>query len=106
MANYSFNHTEVKSSSLAGEEGQPLSNAPKNMAGMWLKDIFSRYAVKGLGFGAGVYYVDQRRMDNAARKDENGNGVWDMWPSYTTVNTAVYYHLRGMRFNSQYQQCL
>ncbi|MGJ1526117.1 TonB-dependent siderophore receptor [Sphingobacterium spiritivorum] len=100
MANYSFNHTEVKSSSLAGEEGLPLSNAPKNMAGMWLKYIFSRYAVKGLGFGAGVYYVDQRRMDNAARKDENGNGVWDMWPSYTTVNTAVYYHLRGMRFTA------
>ncbi|MGJ1386461.1 TonB-dependent siderophore receptor [Sphingobacterium spiritivorum] len=100
MANYSFNHTEVKSSSLAGEEGLPLSNAPKNMAGMWLKYIFSRYAVKGLGFGAGVYYVDQRRMDNAARKDENGNGVWDMWPSYTTVNAAVYYHLKGMRFTA------
>ncbi|MGJ1498363.1 TonB-dependent siderophore receptor [Sphingobacterium spiritivorum] len=100
MANYSFNHTEVKSSSLAGEEGLPLSNAPKNMLGMWLKYIFSRYAVKGLGFGAGVYYVDQRRMDNAARKDENGNGVWDMWPSYTTVNAAVYYHLKGMRFTA------
>ncbi|MGJ1196049.1 TonB-dependent siderophore receptor [Sphingobacterium spiritivorum] len=100
MANYSFNHTEVKSSSLAGEEGLPLSNAPKNMAGMWLKYIFSRYAVKGLGFGAGVYYVDQRRMDNAARKDQNGNVVWDMWPSYTTVNTAVYYHLKGMRFTA------
>ncbi|MGJ1431166.1 TonB-dependent siderophore receptor [Sphingobacterium spiritivorum] len=100
MANYSFNHTEVKSSSLAGEEGLALSNAPKNMAGMWLKYIFSRYAVKGLGFGAGVYYVDERRMDNAARKDQNGNGVWDMWPSYTTVNTAVYYHLKGMRFTA------
>ncbi|KAF5278682.1 hypothetical protein FQR65_LT15600 [Abscondita terminalis] len=54
----------------------------------------------GLRFGAGVYYVDQRRMDNAARKGENGNGVWDMWPSYTTVNAAVYYHLSGMRFTA------
>lgn len=106
MANYSFNHTEVKTSALAGEQGLPLSNAPKNMAGMWLKYIFSKYAVKGLGFGAGVYYVDERRMDNAARKDENGNGIWDMWPAYTTINTAVYYHIKGMRLTANINNIL
>ncbi|KGE12301.1 TonB-dependent receptor [Sphingobacterium deserti] len=97
MANYTFNQTRVVSSSLTGEEGQPLGNAPKNMGGIWLKYVFSKNVLKGLGFGAGIYYVDQRRMDNAARIGENGMNVWDMWPAYSTVNTALYYHKNGMK---------
>ncbi|TDS13285.1 TonB-dependent receptor [Sphingobacterium paludis] len=97
MANYTFNQTRVVSSSLIGEEGQPLGNAPENMGGIWLKYMFPKNVVKGLGCGAGLYYVGERRMDNAARTDENAVHIWDMWPAYSTVNTAVYYHINGLK---------
>lgn len=97
MANYTFNHTEVRASNLVGEEGQPLSNAPRNMAGVWLKYLFSDTKLKGLGMGVGVNYVDRRRMDNAARTDESGMMIWDQWPSYTVANAALYYHIHRLR---------
>ncbi|HAO27025.1 MAG TPA: TonB-dependent siderophore receptor, partial [Chryseobacterium indologenes] len=97
MANYTWNQTEVKSSSIASEVDQALPGAPQNMASMWLKYVFSTSALKGLGFGAGVYYVDTRRMDNSIGKDSTGNALWGEWPSYTTVNAAVYYHIGKMK---------
>ncbi|MEZ0451535.1 TonB-dependent receptor [Sphingobacterium thalpophilum] len=97
MANYTYNDTEVKSSSVASEVGQTLPGAPKNMSSAWLKYVFSQKTLKGLGFGVGVYYVDQRRMDNSIGKDNAGNALWGQWPSYTTVNTAAYYHLGAMK---------
>lgn len=97
MANYSFNYTEVRSSALFGEEGQPLGNAPRNMGGLWVKYVFADGLMKGLGAGAGVYHVGQRRMDNAARQDANGLHIWDRWPSYETVNAALYYHINGLK---------
>ncbi len=97
MANYTFNHTEVRSSNLVGEEGQALSNAPRNMAGAWLKYLFSETKLRGLGMGVGVNYVDRRRMDNAARTDDSGTMIWDQWPAYTVANAALYYHVHRLR---------
>ncbi|WP_336834283.1 TonB-dependent receptor [Sphingobacterium siyangense] len=97
MANYTYNDTEVKSSSVPSEIGQSLPGAPKNMASTWLKYVFSNSTLKGLGFGAGVYYVDRKRMDNSIGKDSDGNALWGQWPSYTTVNAAAYYHIGAMK---------
>ncbi|MGL4585113.1 MAG: TonB-dependent siderophore receptor [Flavobacterium sp.] len=93
MANYTFNDTEVKESAITSEEGQQLSGAPKHSASIWLKYVFSDTALKGLGFGAGMYYVDQRRLNDAVGKDAQGNAQWGYLPAYTTANAAVYYHL-------------
>lgn len=97
MANYTYNHTDLKASSIASEVGQSLPGAPKNMASAWLKYVFSQHTLKGLGVGAGVYYVDSRRMDNSIGKDSEGNAVWGYWPSYTTMNAAVYYHIGALK---------
>ncbi|WP_286587474.1 TonB-dependent receptor [Sphingobacterium sp. N143] len=97
MANYTFNNTEIKSSSVPSEVGQMLPGAPKNMASAWLKYVFSSTALKGLGFGAGIYYVDSKRMDNSIGKDSEGNALWGQWPSYSTVNAAAYYHIGAMK---------
>jgi len=97
MANYSFNDTKVKASSIASEVGQKLPGAPKNMASLWMKYVFSTTGVKGLGFGTGMTYVDSRRMDNSVGKDTAGNALWAEWPSYITVNAAAYYHIGGMK---------
>ncbi len=97
MANYSFNTTEVRSSSLFGEKGQPLGNAPRHMGGLWMKYVCADGLLKGLGAGAGIYHVGQRRMDNAVRQDADGMNIWDKWPGYETVNTALYYHVGGLK---------
>ena len=97
MANYTYNHTDVKASSIASEVGESLPGAPENMASAWLKYVFSQHALKGLGFGAGAYYVDSRRMDNSIGKDRDGHEMWGYWPSYTTMNAAVYYHTGALK---------
>lgn len=97
IGNYTFNHTEVKASSLPAEVGQALPGAPRNMASTWLKYVFSHTVLKGIGLGAGVYYVDSKRMDNSIGKDSKGNTLWGQWPSYTTANAAAYYHIGAMK---------
>lgn len=54
---------------------------------------------KGLGFGVGFSHVSARRMENFVRIDDQGNEVWDKWPAYLNVNSALYYHLRGVRIS-------
>lgn len=94
-ANYTFNYTKVKSSSIASEVGLPLPGAPKNATNVWLKYNFTDSKLKGLGFGVGTYYVDSRRMDNPV-KDADGNSTWHNWPSYTKVDAAIYYQLKDL----------
>lgn len=97
MGNYTFNKTKVDSSSIESEIGLPLPGAPENMASLWMKYVFSQTALKGLGVGAGVYFVDQRRMDSSVGKTIQGVDIWDYWPSYTTVNAALYYHIGNLQ---------
>ena len=97
FGNYTYNHTEVKESSIAGEVGMPLANAPEHMGNIWLKYVLSGGAFKGLGFGAGTNFVNSRRMDNPVGTDAQGNSTWDKWPGYQLWNAAVYYHINGVR---------
>lgn len=97
--NYSFNHTGVKTSSIQSEVGQMLPNAPRHVAGLWAKYVIPKNALKGLGFGAGLSHVSNRRMENFTRKDNHGNEQWDKWPAYTTINAALYYHVKGVRLS-------
>ena len=93
MANYTFNDTQIKESAIPSEKEELLPGAPKNSASVWLKYVFSDTALKGLGFGVGAYYVDQRRLSESVGKDAAGNATWGYLPAYTTANAAVYYHL-------------
>lgn len=97
MTNYTFNHTSVKESAIPSEKGQELPGAPKNTANVWLKYVFSETALRGLGFGLGGYYVDQRRFNDPTGKDAQGNAEWNYLPSYTTANAAVYYHINKLK---------
>lgn len=97
MANYTFNDTKVKDSEIPSEVGQSLPGAPRNSASVWMKYVFSDTALKGLGFGAGVYYVDQRRLSDSSEKNAQGEAVWGYLPSYTTANVALYYHINKFK---------
>jgi len=99
MANYSFNHTEVKRSSMEIEVGMPLANAPKHMGSVWMKYVIPDATFKGLGFGAGMNFMNSRRMENPMAIDEEGTMAWDRWPGYEVWNAALYYHLKGARLS-------
>ena len=106
MANYSFNHTEVKSSSRDIEVGMPLANAPRHMGNVWAKYVFSQTALKGFGFGAGTNFMNSRRMENPMAIDDEGNMAWGEWPSYQVWNAALYYHLKGARLTLNFNNIL
>lgn len=97
LGGYTYNKTNVKASSIASEVGLSLGGAPKNMANLWLKYVFSTSALKGLGAGVGVYHVGQRRMDASVGADANGTALWDYWPEYTTFNAALFYHIDALK---------
>lgn len=97
MANYTYNHTDVKESAINSETGQELPGAPANTGSVWLKYVFSATAVRGLGFGLGIYYVDQRRLNDPTGNDDQGSAEWSYLPSYTTANAAIYYHLNRVK---------
>ncbi|PRD48291.1 TonB-dependent siderophore receptor [Sphingobacterium haloxyli] len=99
MANYSFNRTEVKSSSREMEVGMPLANAPKHMGSIWMKYVIPHAALKGLGFGGGTNFMNSRRMENPMAIDDQGNMRWGEWPAYQVWNAALYYHISGARLS-------
>lgn len=100
MANYSFNHTEVKSSSIEEEKGMQLANAPEHMGNVWLKYVISQNSLKGLGFGAGTNFMNSRRMDSSSGVDDQGKLTWDRWPGYQLFNAAIYYHIKEIRLSA------
>lgn len=98
MANYTYNQTRVKNSSNPFKNNQPLSGAAKNSANLWIKYTFLSSTLKGLGLGAGAYYVDKRRLNDSFEKDAMGNTIWDYLPGYTTFNMAIYYQRSPFKF--------
>ncbi|MEJ8802084.1 TonB-dependent receptor [Pontibacter sp. H249] len=97
--NYAYNHTEVLQASVAAENGMPLANAPKHSAGLWAKYTFDLPALRGLGFAIGGHQVSKRRMENQASRVGTGELFWDYWPSYATVDAALFYNINKFKFN-------
>lgn len=97
MANYSYNYTAVKASSLSAEVGLPLANAPKHMGSIWAKYVFSHSILKGIGIGGGTNFMNSRRMENPMPVDAQGSVAWGRWPAYQVWNAALYYHRKELQ---------
>lgn len=97
LGGYTYNKTEVKEAAIPSEIGLGLPGAPEQMANLWIKYVFSKTALKGLGVGLGGYYVGERRMDSSVGTATDGTALWDYWPEYTTVNAALFYHVSALR---------
>jgi iron complex outermembrane receptor protein len=82
-------------------EGNRLNNVPRYTASFWTTYNFLQGDLRGLGFGAGIFYVSDRAGDL-----DNSFFV----PGYTLVDAAIYYRKDGWRlalnfkniFNSRY----
>jgi iron complex outermembrane receptor protein len=70
------------------EVGNQLNNAPRNSASLWTTYTIQSGDLRGLGFGAGVFFVDQRSGDLA-----NSFTI----PSYTRFDAALYYNRDNFR---------
>ena len=63
-------------------EGNRLDNAPENAVSLWTTYTLQQGSLQGLGFGAGLFFVDEREGDLA-------NSF--QLPSYTRTDTAIFY---------------
>lgn len=83
LAGYAYNDNRIVKAALdANIDGNKAANAPENVANFWASYAFQNQ-FKGLGFGAGMNYVDKmyKASDNKF-----------FIPSYTLVNAVVFYN--------------
>jgi iron complex outermembrane receptor protein len=100
IAAYSYLDAEITRDNTF-EVGNRLNNIPQNSASLWTTYTIQAGDLRGLGFGAGVFFVDQRTGDLS-------NSF--ILPSYTRFDAAVYYHRDNFRaalnlknlFNTEY----
>ena len=97
--NYAFNHTEVLTSDLEGEQGLQTPNAPRHSAGLWAKYTFSGAGLEGFGLALGGNYVGDRRMEFQVQNVSTGDWIWEYWPSYTVVNAAAFYRVNKFKLS-------
>lgn len=69
--------------------GTRLDNVPRNAASLWTTYEFQQGSLEGLGFGFGIFYVDQKFGDD--REDPY------FIPSYIRTDAAIYYRRNNWR---------
>ncbi|MFS0516446.1 TonB-dependent siderophore receptor [Nostoc sp. UIC 10607] len=69
--------------------GTRLANVPRNAASLWTNYEFQQGSLEGLGFGFGIFYVDQKFGDDTS----------DPYfiPSYIRTDAAIYYRRNTWR---------
>jgi iron complex outermembrane recepter protein len=81
IASYAYTNAFV-SKDTTGFEGQQKDNVPKHSASLWTSYEIQKGTFRGLGFGLGLYFVDQRFGDLA-------NSY--ILPSYIRTDAALFY---------------
>lgn len=102
MSGYSYLDAQYKDSPSFINGSAPM-NAPKHTANAWLNYKFNTGVLNGLDFGAGIYYVGKRPVDDWTQKTftaghvnsvQPGDKPFDM-PAYNTVDAQVGYQLNN-----------
>ncbi|HEY1008541.1 MAG TPA: TonB-dependent receptor, partial [Daejeonella sp.] len=89
-ANFARGVAKITESTIAGEVGRLLPNAPKTQGGLWAKYTFTSPALKGIGVGLGGNYVG----------DRNTSSFILVLPSYVVANGALYYTVDKFRISA------
>jgi iron complex outermembrane recepter protein len=74
--------------------GNKLENVPENSASLWTSYQIQQGSLKGLGFGAGVFFVGDRQgdLDNSFTL-----------PSYVRTDAAIFYRRQNWQANLNFQ---
>ncbi len=94
VAGYAYLDARYKNSPAYMENSKPM-NAPDHTANAWAQYVVNKGTLTGLSFGAGVYYVGERPVNEYTKKviihnTEPGVKPFNM-PAYTTVNAQLGY---------------
>ncbi len=81
IASYAYLNAQITEDNTY-EVGNRLNPIPQNSASLWTTYTIQSGSLRGMGFGAGVFFVDQRPgdLDNSF-----------FLPDYTRVDAAIYY---------------
>jgi iron complex outermembrane recepter protein len=82
IASYAYTIATIQDGDEFLPTGNDLENVPRNSASLWTSYEIQAGSLKGLGFGLGLFYVDQRPGDN-----ENTFKL----PSYLRTDAALFY---------------
>ena len=93
-ASYSYNHSEVLSSNVAAEIGQPLATTPKHKASAFVNYSLQRGALAGFGIGAGARYTSS----SAGSLPGPFNPVLLRGEAATLFDAILSYDVPGWRF--------
>ncbi|MEP3210958.1 MAG: TonB-dependent receptor [Maribacter sp.] len=86
-ASYGFANAEIVEDAIEAFIGEPIGGAPKHTANFWGRYDFITNTLKGIGFGLGAQYVDERfTWYNPTYATDRV-----LLPSYTVFDAAVYY---------------
>jgi iron complex outermembrane receptor protein len=91
IATYAYTDAVILSGNNAGNR---LWNVPRNAGSFWAKYDIQKDTLRGLSFGAGVYFQDQREGDNANSFE---------LPGYGRVDALVKYQLPIIRAKTTLQ---
>ena len=95
IATYAYNYARLEGA-IGGNDTTYAKvqkpNAPKSQGSLWAKYQFTSGVAKGLGLGAGAYYVGERNFGLIGQTNrEPSHG-----PAYTLINAAVYYRINQL----------
>ena len=87
FAGYAYTDAKVTEDNVI-PEGNRLVNVPENNFNLWTTYTLQKGSLAGLGFGAGVFFIDERAgdLDNSFFVD-----------GYTRVDAAIYYEKENYR---------
>jgi iron complex outermembrane receptor protein len=81
IASYAYTDAEITQDN-SGFEGNQPNNVPQHSGSLWATYEIQSGGLQGLGFGAGIFVVGNRKGDLA--------NTFDL-PSYTRTDAAIYY---------------
>ncbi|MEP2279913.1 TonB-dependent receptor [Maribacter sp.] len=86
-ASYGFADAEIVEDAIEEFIGEPIGGAPKHNANIWGRYDFTNETLKGIGFGLGAQFMDERYTWYNPTYDTDRL----LLPSYTVFDAAVYY---------------
>lgn len=87
IASYNYTDARVTEENRRYQVGNRLINVPENAFSLWTTYIIPQGSFQGLGFGLGLFYVDERQgdLDNSFQL-----------PSYFRTDAAIYYRKNNL----------
>lgn len=105
IASFSHNDTYVSKGDDGNDlpVGDRLQNAPRNSASLWTSYEIQSGSLKGLGFGAGLFFVGDRQALLPNRRED---GEQLIIPSYVRTDASIFYRRENWRVGLNFKNLL